>query len=30
LGGLLIMNIKETVDVIDFIKPFYNFKAGGD
>jgi RNA-splicing ligase RtcB len=27
---LILDNIKETVDVIDFIKPFYNFKAGGD
>ena len=24
----IIDNIKETVDIIDFIKPIYNFKAG--
>jgi RNA-splicing ligase RtcB len=23
-------NISETVDIVDFIKPIYNFKAGGD
>lgn len=27
---LILENIKETVDVIEFIKPIYNFKAGGD
>lgn len=27
---LILENIKETVDVIEFIKPAYNFKAGGD
>lgn len=27
---LILENIKDTVDVIEFIKPIYNFKAGGD
>jgi RNA-splicing ligase RtcB len=27
---LILENIKETVDVIEVIKPVYNFKAGGD
>jgi RNA-splicing ligase RtcB len=27
---LILENIKETVDVIELIKPAYNFKAGGD
>jgi RNA-splicing ligase RtcB len=27
---LILENIKETVDVVELIKPIYNFKAGGD
>jgi len=28
--GTILANIAETVDVVEFIKPVYNFKAGGD
>ena len=28
--GVILENIRETVDVVEFIKPVYNFKAGGD
>ena len=27
---IILQNIKDTVEVVDFIKPIYNFKAGGD
>jgi len=27
---IILENIKETVDVVEFIKPVYNFKAGGE
>jgi RNA-splicing ligase RtcB len=27
---MILDNISETVDIVDFIKPIYNFKAGGD
>jgi len=25
---IILDNIKDTVDIIDFVKPIYNFKAG--
>jgi hypothetical protein len=28
--NIILENIKETVDVIEMIKPVYNFKAGGE
>lgn len=28
--GIILDNIKETVDVIEMVKPVYNFKAGGE
>ena len=28
--AIILENIKETVDVIEMVKPVYNFKAGGE
>jgi RNA-splicing ligase RtcB len=28
--GIILQNIAETVDIVEFVKPVYNFKAGGD
>lgn len=28
--SLILENIKETVDIVEMIKPVYNFKAGGE
>lgn len=28
--AVILENIKETVDVIEMVKPVYNFKAGGE
>jgi len=27
---IILDNIKETVDIVEMVKPIYNFKAGGE